>query len=112
MGIFNLVIKMKIIEYKEGMEPEGIRILYFKSHDCGVCEGMLLKTEEVLKDYDIDIYTVQIEDNPKMRGRYLVFTGPTILLIKDDKIIAKESGFVELSNIVKALDMLNIPKIK
>lgn len=104
---------MNIIEYKEGMEIKDLnKIYFFKTRDCGVCVGMLEKAKEAFKDYDINMYLIQVEDNPKLRGEYLIFTGPTILVIKDDAVLAKESGFVNLSKITNILDMINVKKLK
>lgn len=104
---------MNIIEYKDGMEINDLnKIYFFKTHGCSVCVGMLEKTKEALKDYDINMYLIQVEDNPKLRGEYLIFTGPTILVLKDGAVISKESGFVELSKLKNALDFINVPKVK
>lgn len=102
---------MKIIEYKQDMEiKDENKIYYFKTRSCGVCVGMLEKAKQALKDYDINIYTIQIEENPKLRGEYLIFTGPTLLVLKDNKIIHKESGFIELEKVKHVLDVIKVPK--
>lgn len=104
---------MKVIEYNDKMEINDLnKIYFFKTQDCGVCVGMLEKAKEEFKDYDINMYLVQVEDNPKLRGEYLIFTGPTILVLKDDAIIAKESGFVNLAKIRDALDYIGVKKLE
>lgn len=103
---------MKIIEYKEGMKVDDVnKIYFFKTHDCGVCTGTLEKAKIILKDYDVSMYLIQVEDNPKLRGEFLIFTGPTLLVMKDNAVIVKESGFVNFSNVERALDLIGVKKL-
>lgn len=98
---------MNLIKYDEKLaNKDKLRIYFFKSNDCGVCVSILEKMKEYFKDYDLNVYIIDIEKNPKLRGEFLVFTGPTILLLKEDKVLIKESGFVEFENLKKALDFI------
>lgn len=98
---------MNFVNYnKDKADSDDIKFLYFKSNDCGVCVSMLEKMKKEFKDIDLNTYIIQIENFPELRGKYLIFTGPTILLLKNDKILAKESGFVEFENFKKILKFI------
>ena len=63
-----------------------------------------IKTERELKDYGIEIEYVDLEENPKLRGEYSVFSFPTLLLLKNGKEIDRVSGFFEFSKMKRVLE--------
>lgn len=85
------------------IDKSGYKFLFFQGNDCGLCQGMKIKTERELKDYGIEIEYVDLEENPKLRGEYSVFSFPTLLLLKNGKEIDRVSGFFEFSRIKRVL---------
>jgi thiol-disulfide isomerase/thioredoxin len=82
------------------------KFLFFQGNDCGLCQGMKIKAQRELKDYGIDFEYINLEDNPKLRGQYSVFSFPTLLLVKNDKEIDRVSGFFDLDKMKRVLDVI------
>ncbi|MDO4594021.1 MAG: thioredoxin family protein [Tissierellia bacterium] len=78
-----------------------MKYLFFKSNDCGLCEGMLQKTYNYIDKDKIQI--IQLEKNPLLRGKYNVFSAPTLLFIDKEKEVHRESGFFNFQMIKKIL---------
>lgn len=101
---------MKTIEIKnetmlENLKEEGRYILYFKTASCSVCDVMLDKIMEEFTDVDLTMGLIQIETMPKMRGQYLVFSGPTLIAFDGDQEVHRESRFIELDRMRNVFDM-------
>ena len=101
---------MKFIELKdqkmlEDLKEEGKYLLYFKTRTCNVCEVMEEKIKERFQDIDLTMGLVQIETMPALRGQYLVFSGPTLLVFDGEKEIHRESRFIELDRLERMFDL-------
>ena len=98
---------MNFIKYeKEKAEKDNLKIYYFMTDDCGVCLGILEKMKQQYKDCDINVYLIDIKVHPELRGEYMVFSGPTLLLIKDNKVLFKEGRFINFENLNRILDAI------
>ncbi|SHH30159.1 Thioredoxin [Anaerosphaera aminiphila DSM 21120] len=79
-------------------------LLFFKTNSCAICDSMIEKLFTELKDIDIDLKIVQIEEEPALKGKYLVFTAPTLLYLKNGNEIFRESGFFDFPKIIHILE--------
>ena len=75
--------------------------LYFKTSDCGVCGVMEDQLLDLFNHLDLPFAVVQVEELPELRGKHLVFSGPTLLLIEGEKEIYRQSGFMDLIRLNK-----------
>lgn len=95
---------MKIIDLKnenmlEELKKEDKYLLYFKTASCSVCDVMLEKILEKFRDNALSMGVILIETLPALRGRYLVFSGPTLLVFDGEREIHRESRFIELERL-------------
>ncbi|MGI6730794.1 MAG: thioredoxin family protein [Anaerovoracaceae bacterium] len=81
------------------LEENQLFVLYFSSTECGVCHAVLPRLINLLEEYNVEIATIDINRLREISGQYLVFTVPTILLIKNGKEILRESRFIDFTNI-------------
>lgn len=81
-----------------------LKIIKFYGDFCAPCRIVKPIFEEIKKEYSEKIEFVEINtddsDNDKIVGFYSIVSIPTILFIKDDKIIDKISGITNKKQVV------------
>lgn len=101
-----MFVNKVIVENSQDLHKLGDKyFLYFKSNDCGVCGVMEEKLMERFADIQLPMAIVQVEELPELRGKYLVFSGPTLLLIEGEKEIYRQSGFMDLDRLAQVVGM-------
>ncbi len=85
-------------------------LFYIKAPDCGVC-SVMLDIVGVLADRHPLIYAfyTDITEEPLIAGRFLVYSGPTVLLLKEGKEVYRASQFInqeELEQIISRYQIL------
>lgn len=77
-----------------------VSLFYIKAPDCGVCNVLLDKVGQLTADYPLlaSFYT-DITEEPLIAGRFLVYSGPTVLLMLDGKEVYRGSGFINLEEL-------------
>ena len=93
---------MKIQKFHESLLNRTI-LLFFEGEDCGLCEGMKRKTLSELKEFDVDICFVNLVECPELRGRFQVFSFPTLLLLQNGKELERVAGFFDLTLLKRKL---------
>ncbi|WP_002151627.1 thioredoxin family protein [Bacillus cereus] len=89
------------------IEEQHFVLLFIKTENRGVCDVMLRKVNYVLENYDyVEKVEILLQDMQEIAGRYSVLTGPTVLLFYNGKEILRESRFISLENIERALQLL------
>ena len=75
-------------------------LFYIKAPDCGVCNVMLDKVK-LLADSHTSLcsFYTDILEEPLIAGRFLVYSGPTVLLLMDGKEIYRASQFINLEEL-------------
>lgn len=86
-------------------------LFYIKAPDCGVCNVMLDKVEKLADQYpQLASFYTDIMEEPLIAGRFLVYSGPTVLLLMDGKEVYRGVQFIDLEelafNINRFLDIL------
>lgn len=89
----------------EELKKEGRYLLYFKTASCSVCDVMEDKLSEEFKDIDLTMGLIQIEKMTRLRGQYLVFTGPTLIVFDGEKEIHRESRFIDTLRLRKLFNL-------
>lgn len=75
-------------------------LFYIKAPDCGVCNVMLGKVDRLTDQFPfITSFYTDITEEPLIAGRFLVYSGPTVLLLKDGKEIYRGSQFIDLEEL-------------
>ena len=75
-------------------------LFYVKAPDCGVCNVMLDKVTRLSYSHSLlcSFYT-DITEEPLIAGQFLVYSGPTVLLMLDRKEVYRVSGFIDLDEL-------------
>jgi len=101
-----------IDEIESRLDRHRLCLLYVKAPDCGVCNVMLDKVKRMTEAYDtLCAFYTDITEEPLIAGRFLVYAGPTVLLLADGKEVYRTSQFIDVqtleSKIQTWLDFLN-----
>lgn len=95
-------IKMNILNFDENILNKTL-LLFFEGEDCGLCEGMKRKTLSELKEFDVDICFVSLKEYSELRGRFQVFSFPTLLLLQNGRELERVAGFFDLTLLKRKL---------
>ena len=75
-------------------------LFYIKAPDCGVCNVMFDKVKHLSDCYpSLCSFYTDIREEPLIAGRFLVYSGPTVLLLMDGKEIYRASQFINLEEL-------------
>lgn len=66
-----------------------MNLLVLTQNNCRYCE----QVKEFLKDQEVEFDTFNMSDQPEYQEKYDVMGAPTILLLDDDEVITKTTGF-------------------
>ena len=94
-------------DIEQTIAENRICLFYIKAPDCGVCNVMLDKVGQLAADYPLlsSFYTDIIEE-PLIAGRFLVYSGPTVLLILDGKEVYRGSLFIDMQELKRKITQL------
>ena len=96
-----------ITDIEEVISKNRLCLFYIKAPDCGVCNVMLSKVERLVENYPrlLSFYT-DISEEPLIASRFLVYSGPTVLLILEGKEVYRSSRFINLDELDRKIDQL------
>lgn len=101
---------MKVIDsvqvYKEIIGQRESFLLFVKTDDCSVCEGLRPQVERFEKDYRLPFYAMNAARLPELAGSLLLFTAPVVLLFRQGKEIHRFARFVPMEELRRKLDRL------
>ena len=83
-----------IKDIEQAMAANRLCLFYIKAPDCGVCNVMLTKVEQMAEGIPL-IYSFYTD----IAGRFLVYSGPTVLLLMDGKEVYRASRFIEIEEL-------------
>ena len=71
-----------IYDIEQTLKDNRMCLFYIKAPDCGVCNVMLDKVERLADSYtSLCSFYTDIREEPLIAGRFLVYSGPTVLLL-------------------------------
>ena len=80
-------------------------LFYIKAPDCGVCNVMHDKVERLADSYtSLCSFYTDIREEPLIAGRFLVYSGPTVLLLLEGKEIYRASQFINLEELKQTIN--------
>lgn len=88
-------------------ENKKLILVFGKGTNCSVCHAVenRVNTDLLEKFSNLDVYYVNIDDNPLFRGNHLVFSVPTLMLFDNDKEILRESRIINFTQLEKVLNL-------
>ena len=100
-----------ITDIEHAIANNTLCLFYIKAPDCGVCNVMLDKVEKLADQYpQLASFYTDIMEEPLIAGRFLVYSGPTVLLLMDGKEVYRGVQFIDLEelafNINRFLDII------
>ena len=89
-----------IKDIEQTIADNHVCLFYIKAPDCGVCNVMLDKVERLADSFpSLCSFYTDITDEPLIAGRFLVYSGPTALLLMDGKEVFRGSQFINLKEL-------------
>ncbi|MCR4854505.1 MAG: thioredoxin family protein [Prevotella sp.] len=75
-------------------------LFYIKAPDCGVCNVMLDKVVRLADQFpSLTSFYTDITEEPLIAGQFLVYSGPTVLLLMNGKEVYRGSQFIDLEEL-------------
>ena len=89
-----------IKDIEQTIKDNRLCLVFIKAPDCGVCNVMLDKVEKIADIFPslCSLYTDIIEE-PLIASHFLVYSGPTVLLLMDGKEVYRASQFIDLEEL-------------
>lgn len=81
-------------------------LLFVKTDNCSVCEGLYPQVEDLQSTYPIPFYKVNVAAVPEIAGQLSLFTAPVVLLFKHGKEYGRFARFVQMEGLKKRLGEL------
>ncbi|WP_455796683.1 thioredoxin family protein [Clostridium butyricum] len=73
-------------EINEIIHTSNISVIYFTGRDCGACEAIKFKVEEILKSFPrVKSGEIDGEKHPDICAEFNVFSLPLLILYVDEK---------------------------
>ena len=73
-----------IKDIEQAMSDNRLCLFFVKAPDCGVCNVMLDKIQRLADKFpSVSSFYTDIREEPLIAGRFLVFSGPTVLLLME-----------------------------
>ena len=94
-----------IYDIEQTLKDNRLCLFYIKAPDCGVCNVMLDKVERLAGSYtSLCSFYTDIREEPLIAGRFLVYSGPTVLLLMEGKEIYRASQFINLEELKQTIN--------
>ncbi len=88
------------------LENEGIVLVDFSATWCGPCKMQKPVLEEMEGEVDFEIYSVDVDKNPDLAGRYNVNAVPSMMLFKGGVLKNTLVGFQAKEVILEEIEKL------
>ena len=88
------------IDIERTIADNCLCLFYIKAPDCGVCNVMLDKVARLADQFpSLTSFYTDITEEPLIAGQFLVYSGPTVLLLMDGKEVYRASQFIDLEEL-------------
>lgn len=81
-------------------------LLFVKTENCSVCEGLKPQIEAFEANYLLPFYEANGSKIPELTGKLLLFTAPVVLIFHKGKEIHRFARFIHLEELRNKLDIL------
>lgn len=95
-----------IEEYQAKIGQEQSFLLFVKTDNCSVCEGLRPQVEAFDNDYNLPFYLANAAEVPELAGQLMLFTAPVVLLFRQGKEVHRFARFVPIEELRRRLDEL------
>ena len=99
-------IRLNNDNFDQVRNKEGLALLDFYADWCGPCRMVLPIVDEIAKEReDLLVGKINVNDNPDLAREFGVISIPTLVVMKDGKVVNKVSGARNKSQI---LDLVRV----
>ncbi|TAA70532.1 thioredoxin family protein [Planococcus salinarum] len=95
-----------IEEYHQLVNNAESFLLFVKTDNCSVCEGLRPQVEVFEDDYKLPFYLVNGARLPELAGELLLFSAPIVLIFHEGKEIHRFVRFIRIDELRSRLDEL------
>jgi thioredoxin 1 len=82
------------------MDAKGYILLDFFAEWCGPCKQMTPNLEALSAEmHEVTIYKVNIDDNHEVATKHTIRSVPTLIFLKDGKILDRKVGYMDKNSI-------------
>ena len=86
-----------IKDIEQTLADNRLCLFFIKAPDCGVCNVMMDRVGQLAERYpSLCSFYTDICEEPLIAGRFLVYSGPTVLLLMDEKEVFRGSQFIDI----------------
>ena len=94
-----------IADIEQAIADYPLCLFFIKAPDCGVCNVMLDKVGEVAEAFpSLCSFYTDILEEPLIAGRFLVYSGPTALLLMEGKEVYRGVQFINLEELKQTVN--------
>ena len=94
-----------IKDIEQTLADNCLCLFFIKAPDCGVCNVMLDRVGQLARQYpSLCSFYTDIREEPLIAGRFLVYSGPTVLLLMDGKEIYRGSQFIDMIDLEQKIN--------
>jgi len=95
-----------IQDIEQTLTDHRLCLFYIKAPDCGVCNVMLDKVGRLAESHpSLCSFYTDITEEPLIAGKFLVYSGPTVLLMLERKEVYRGSGFINLEELEHRINL-------
>lgn len=95
-------------ELNKFIESNSKVLLLVSTEGCTVCDSVLYKINKDIKIEDnIKFAFVKADEVKEVKGKYLIFTAPVILLLYEGREIARQARFIKFDLLENDLEYLS-----
>ena len=86
-------------DWLDTIERERALLLFVKTDNCSVCEGLYPQVQILEADFTIPFFKVNVAEVPEIAGQLSVFTAPVVLLYNKGKEYARFARFIRMEEL-------------
>lgn len=93
-------------QWQEIVQREKHLLLFVKTTNCSVCEGLFPQIAALEDEVSIPFYVVNAAEVPELAGQLSLFTAPVVMLMLQGKEYARYARFVPVKEVLEKLQEL------
>ena len=86
-------------DWLDNVERERALLLFVKTDNCSVCEGLYPQVQVLEADFPIPFCKVNVAEVPEIAGQLSVFTAPVVLLFNEGKEYTRFVRFIRMEEL-------------